>query len=60
VQVVDHAAKSTWFSPARPMEETRTSGSWWVFLRMASVSQTLLPHRWEASFSSALSFSMLR
>ena len=49
------AANSTWFSPALPMLEMRSSGSWWAFFSASSVFQTLWPHRWLASRSSAWS-----
>ena len=47
------AAYNTWFSPASPIELMRSCGSWCCFFSIASVSKTLLPHRWAASFSSA-------
>jgi hypothetical protein len=53
-------AYSTRFSPARPMLDTRVSGSCSVFLRCSSVSHTVLPHRPVASRSSALSSLMYR
>jgi hypothetical protein len=49
------AAYNTPFSPALPMLETRVSGSCRLLLSVASVSHTLLPHRCEASRSSATS-----
>ena len=52
------AAYSTPFSPALPMQETRISGSCRLFLISGSVSQTLLPQRWAASRSSAVSSLM--
>jgi len=51
-------ANSTWFSPATPIEDTRTSGSCSSCLICSSVSQQLLPHSPAASRSSARSFSM--
>ena len=53
-------ANSTPFSPARPMDDTRISGSWCCFLIVSSVCQTVVPQRCEASRSSASSFSIQR
>jgi hypothetical protein len=54
------AANSTLFSPASPIDEMRSSGSWWSFLSVSSVSHTLCPHNADASRSSATSSLMQR